>query len=149
MADDRVSLTEALRDWEQRSHKQLAAGVGLVQRWAEAFPASSLPFRLVRLHGESNTLLRWRRCVRKPHQARHGSRFELINDIPAFTALPVSVRSVILDFERRRIQINYEYATAAYRVQRLKALAAQHAALADLRRLHRAALEPETPSSAR
>jgi hypothetical protein len=148
MADDRVSLAEAQRDWEHRSNQHLAAGIALVQRWADAFPGGSLPFRLARIHGESNTLLRWRSHSRQQGTAR-GSRFELIEAASAFNALPASVRTVVLDFERRRIQINYDYAVAAYRVQRIKALSAQHMALAELRRLHRATLAPETPSSAR
>lgn len=148
MADDRVSLAEALRDWEQRSQQHLATGIALVQRWADTFQAGSLPFRLARIHGESNTLLRWRSHSRLQGTAR-GGRFELMDDVHAFQALPASVRTAVLDFERRRIQINYEYATAAYRVQRIKALSSQHAALAELRRLHRSAPERETPSSAR
>ena len=148
MADDRVSLTEALRDWEHRADQHLAAGIALVQRWADAFPAASLPFRLARIHGESNTLLRWRSHSRQPGVPR-GSRFELIDAASTFNTLPASVRSAVLDFERRRIQINYEYAVAAYRVQRIKALSSQHTALAELRRLHRSIADPETPSSAR
>jgi hypothetical protein len=149
MADDRISLSEALRDWEHRAQQQVAAAIALVHRWADAFPPGSLPFRLARVHGESNTLLRWRRCARRPSPAKHGSRFELIDDPVAFDALPASVRAVVLDFERRRIQINYDYAIAAYRVQRIKTLSSQHAALAELRRAHRVALANETPSSAR
>lgn len=148
MADDRVSLAEALRDWEHRADQHLAAGIALVQRWCDAFPNASLPFRLARVHGESNTLLRWRSHSRQQGAVR-GARFELIDAASSFDALPASVRTVVLDFERRRIQINYDYAVAAYRVQRIKALSNQHMALAELRRLHRSIAEPKTPSSTR
>lgn len=136
MADNRANQTEALRDWEQRRQEQLAAGLTLVQRWVDTFPVRSVRFRLVRLAGESNTLLRWRRCARVQN-APHGSRFELADDPTVLLALPKSVRTVVLDYERRRLAINYDYAIAAYRVQRLRALQTLQAALAELRRLDR------------
>jgi hypothetical protein len=148
MADNRTSLTEALRDWEHRAQQQLSAGVALVQRWGNAFPAGSMPFRLARIHGESNTLLRWRSHARSQNAAR-GSRFELIDSAAVFRDLPEPVQAVVLDFERRRIQINYDYAIAAYRVQRMKAVSAHHTALAELRRLHRQTREQEMPTTTR
>lgn len=50
-------------------------------------------------------------------------------------ALPEAVRGRILDFERRRIEINHEYALVAYAHARLVDLERHRAALARLRRL--------------
>lgn len=147
MTDDRASTRELLHDLEQQRDQCAAEGVALVQRWAAAFPRGALVFRLVRLAGESNTLLRWRSCG-GGRQVR-GGRFELIDARDSFAALPDRVRVRVLEFEQRRIAINHEYAIAAYRVQRLRMLASQRQALAELRRLHRDASNRGNPPQPR
>lgn len=147
MTDDRASTRELLCELEQRRDQLGAEGVALVQRWATAFPRGALAFRLIRLAGESNTLLRWRSSG-TAHGVR-GGRFELIDARDSFVALPDRVRVRVLDFEQRRITINHDYAIAAYRAQRLQILAAQRQALAELRQLHRDAVDRGNPSQPR
>jgi hypothetical protein len=147
VSDDRASTRERLNELERQRDQLEAEGVRLVQRWGAAFPRGTVPFRLVRLAGESNTLLRWRssgggREVR-------GGRFELIDARALFVALQDRVRIRVLEFEQHRIAINHDYAIAAYRVQRLRMLAAQRQALAELRRLHRDTTERGNPSTPR
>lgn len=147
MIDDRASTRELLCELEQRRDQFEAQGVALVQRWAAAFPRGALAFRLVRLAGESNTLLRWRSSGTAHHV--RGGRFELIDVRDSFAALPDRVRAGLLEFEQRRIAINHDYAIAAYRVQRLQMLTSQRQALAQLRRLHRDAVDHGNPSQRR
>lgn len=118
LAQQRASLArqgaELVRDWRQRFHK----GV--------------LPFSLVRLGGESNTLLRWR-CTGAGCRPR-GGRFELEQGGDLIAGLPVAVCGRILDFEKTRIEINYQYALATYGLARLDDLERRRTALAHLRR---------------
>lgn len=128
---DRIALRERLDDACQRRDQWAAEGMALVEQWHQAFPHGTIAFRLVRMTGESNTLLRWRSDARV-----RGGRVEL-GDIPeALDALPSSVRRRVWRFEQQRIAINFEYAMAAYRAQRLDRLEAQRAALAALRGRH-------------
>ena len=107
-------------------------GQALVAEWRQRFPKGSLPFTLVRLAGESNTLLRWR-CSGAGCMPR-GGRFELADQPDWLAGLAPAVRSRILDFERDRVALNYEYALAAYAHARLVQLERQRLALAQLRR---------------
>lgn len=107
-------------------------GQALVAAWRQRFPKGSLPFALVRLAGESNTLLRWR-CSGEGCHPR-GGRFELANQPDCVAALAPSVRSRIFEFERDRIALNYEYALAAYGQARLQDLDRHRQALGQLRR---------------
>lgn len=107
-------------------------GQALVVAWRQRFPKGSVPFTLIRLAGESNTLLRWR-CSGAGCTPR-GGRFELADRPDWLAALAPSVRSRILDFERDRITLNYEYALAVYVHARLLQLERHRLALGQLRR---------------
>ena len=108
-------------------------GADLVLSWRRRFRKGTLPFRLVRLGGESNTLLRWR-CAGAGCLPR-GGRVELTELQDILVPLPDAVRGRIWDFERRRIEINHEYALLTYAHARLVDLERHRSALAQLRRL--------------
>jgi hypothetical protein len=108
-----------------------ARGQALVAGWRQRFPKASLPLTLVRLAGESNTLLRWR-CSGAGYVPR-GGRFELADRPEFLAALAPAVRSRILDIEHDRIALNYEYALAAYAHARLLQLESHRLAVAQLR----------------
>lgn len=147
MRQHQANLHEQLHDLEQRRQGHGTEGMVLVQRWAQAFPRGTIPFRLVRLYGESNTLLRWRSSG-KAWPVR-GGRFELAAMQGQFLQLPDTVRARVLDFEQSRTRINYDYAITAYLAQRARALSEQRQALAELRRLHRAKLTQGNPPDSR
>lgn len=123
----------------QRQAELVQAGISLVQRWDAAFPRRAMHVRLVRLAGESNTLLRWR-CSAAARSVR-GGRFELIDEADLLLRLPAAVRQRLLEIERERIELNFEYALIVYQYQRMTVLMQQRSALAELRALHKAAGE--------
>lgn len=103
-----------------------------MRRWAESFPRGTTGFRLARLAGESNTLLRWRKTA--GDATAHGRRFELADDADLVVILPATARLRVLEFERCRIQLNYEHALVSYQIQRFTDLQRHHDALARLQR---------------
>ena len=107
-------------------------GAGLTREWRQRFPKGSLPFTLMRLGGESNTLLRWR-CSATSCRPR-GARLELAQVRERITTLPAPVRGRVLQFEQARIELNYEYALVAYNLARLEDLDNHRTVLAGLRR---------------
>lgn len=122
-----------LRDDLAQQRASLArSGAELVNDWRRRFRKGVLPFGLVRLGGESNTLLRWR-CTGGGCSPR-GGRFELEQAGDLITGLPPAVRARILDVEKARIELNYQYALAAYALARLDDLERHRTALAQLRR---------------
>ncbi len=147
MTEVHLGEADILRQFDERRDRFENQGLTLVQCWNEAFPRSTLPFRLVRLGGESNTLLRWRSGARARESA--GRRFELIQARDIFATLPEPVRKRVLEIEQQRIAINHEYALAAYAAQQLRRLMSQRNALAQLRRLHHAASRLPNPTQRR
>lgn len=117
----------------QRRTDIVHRGADLVLNWRGRFRKGTLPFRLVRLGGESNTLLRWR-CAGAGWLPR-GGRVELPELQDILVPLPDAVRGRIWEFERRRIEINHEYALVTYAHARLVDLERHRAALAQLRLL--------------
>ena len=107
-------------------------GAALVSEWRQRFPKGTLPINLVRLGGESNTLLRWRSSG-AGHQPR-GGRIEVAEAHEIICTLPAPVRARILLFEQNRIALNYEYALVVYAQARLLDLERHRTALARLRR---------------
>jgi hypothetical protein len=147
MTEVHLGEADILRQLDERRDRFENQGLTLVQCWNEAFPRGALPFRLVRLGGESNTLLRWRSGAGGRQAA--GRRLELIQAMDVFAALPEPVRNRVLEIEQQRIAINHEYALAAYAAQQLRRLLSQRNALAQLRRLHHVASRPPNPSRRR
>lgn len=144
MNANRSDQGELLHELQQQRDALAAEGLCLVQRWAATFPRGALAFRLVRLSGESNTLLRWRSNGRAA--IPRGARFELIDAQDLVASLPQRARELLLDIEQQRIAINHGYAVAAYRARRLEMLLAQRDALARLRQLHGHRAPQATPS---
>lgn len=107
-------------------------GAEMVRAWLQRFPKGTLPFALVRLGGESNTLLRWR-CSGAGCRPR-GGRFELERVVDLIAGLPAAVRARILEVEKARIELNYRYAMTTYALARLDNLERHRIALAQLRR---------------
>lgn len=126
-------LRGSLDTLAQRRTDIARQGADLVLNWRGRFRKGTLPLGLVRLGGESNTLLRWR-CTGAGCLPR-GGRVELSEMQDLLVPLPDAVRTRILDFERRRIEINHEYALVTYALARLVDLERHRAALAQLRRL--------------
>lgn len=125
--------TSELREHLAQQHAGLARrGAEVVRDWRQRFRKGVLPFGLVRLGGESNTLLRWR-CTGAGCQPR-GGRFELEQAGDLIAGLPAAVRARILDVEKVRIELNYRYALVAYALARLDDLERHRTALAQLRR---------------
>ncbi|MDE0855608.1 MAG: hypothetical protein OSA97_14420 [Nevskia sp.] len=122
-----------LREYLAQRRVSLARqGAELVGNWRQRFGKGVLPFSLVRLGGESNTLLRWR-CTGAGCNPR-GGRFELEQARDVIARLPAAVRARILDIEKARIELNYQYALAIYGLFRLDDLERRRTALAHLRR---------------
>jgi hypothetical protein len=119
------------REAELKAHLLDLEGRRLAQQWTAAFP-TAMPIRLVRIAGESNTLLRWR-CSTST-RAVVGGRFELIDELPLIQSLPESVQHRLLDFESSRIQLNFDYAMTLYQSKRLADYHRHVLALGDLRR---------------
>lgn len=143
MTEVHLGEADILRQFDESRDRFENQGLRLVQCWNEAFPRGALTFRLVRLGGESNTLLRWRSGAGGRQAA--GRRFELIQARDIFATLPEPVRNRVLEIEQQRIAINHEYALAAYAGQQLRRLLSQRDALAQLRRLHHVASRPPNP----
>ncbi|MEC9360191.1 MAG: hypothetical protein VX836_20260 [Pseudomonadota bacterium] len=127
-----AGLALQLQELRQTQRDLVQQGLALIRQWNDTFPRGTTSFRLARLSGESNTLLRWRRT--SDANRTRGHRFELVDQPTLLDALPEAVRPRVLDFEDRRIRLNYEHAIATYRMQRLQELLRRRDALAQLRR---------------
>jgi hypothetical protein len=125
-------LHEAAERLAQRRVELAQRGAQLVRDWRRRFPKGSLPFHLVRLGGESHTLLRWR-CTGAGCDPR-GGRIELAEQAPVIASMSPAVRDRLLEAEQARITLNYEYAMASYALARLNDLARHREALGRLRR---------------
>lgn len=117
-----------------RQRQDLAhRGSALLLEWKERFPKGTLPLKLVRMGGESNTLLRWR-CSGSAHQPR-GGRIELADARMLIEDLSAPVRARILLVEQTRIALNYEYAVVVYAQARLMDVERHRASVSQLRRV--------------
>jgi hypothetical protein len=125
-------LHEAAERLAQRKLDLAQRGAQLVRDWCRRFPKGSLPFHLVRLGGESHTLLRWR-CT-GPGCAPRGGRIELADQAALIVGMGAAVRERLLEAEQARITLNYEYALASYALARLNDLSRHREALGRLRR---------------
>lgn len=129
-------LQQRLEDLQSRKAELLAQGERMRVAWFEAFPQRSMPVYPARTSHESNTYFRWRRSTGATKRA---SRCELFDVEERILALPKAVREQVLEFERRRIQFNLDFACCAYELSRVEDLIRHRSNLGKLRKAHREA----------
>lgn len=127
-------LQQRLDGLQARKAELLAQGERMRIAWFEAFPQRSMPVYPARTSHESHTYLRWRRSS---GASKRASRCELSDVEDRILALPRSVREQVLEFERRRIQFNLDFACCAYELSRLEDLIRHRSNLGKLRKAHR------------
>ena len=129
-------LQQRLQGLQTRKAELLAQGERMRVAWFEAFPQRSMPVYPARTSHESHTYLRWRRSA---GASKRASRCELADVEERILALPRAVREQVLEFERRRIQFNLDFACCAYELSRVEDLIRHRSNLGKLRKAHREA----------
>lgn len=112
-----------IKELEMREHELHRLGKRLVQEFKERFPDA--PAYLTRYADKTWTSYRWRRPTGYRSRGKRPTAiyapFELTSDTgrELLQSLPIPARGVWLDFERRRIELNFMLAITGYERYRI------------------------------